>query len=114
MSGRADPPAITEQSAPPGPETEGDRPLAWPGRPLRDLDGAPGPGVIDIGTVTDWEHALNDRVPAVLRTPGSALSRSYRTAAGGLLLRINDLGRKSDGTPAIGISTATGSGMRHR
>ncbi len=69
---------------------------------------------IDLGCVSDWEHALNDRVPAVLRAPGSALSQAYRAAADGLFFKINDLGRKSDASRVCGISTGIGSGPRHR
>jgi hypothetical protein len=71
-------------------------------------------GAVDLGAVADWEGALDDRVPVVIRAPDSALSRAYRSASDTLLFKVNDLGRKFDATRALGISTGTGPRLRHR
>ena len=49
----------------------------------------------DLGSVPDWTAAVTDRVPTVLRTPGSVLSRAYLSICESLLCKINQTRRVS-------------------
>jgi len=68
------------------------------------------PSVCDLGTVVGWESALGDRVPPVVRAPSSALSSAYFAVADNVLIRMNELRRKSVGPPAIENSAGDRSG----
>lgn len=71
------------------------------------------PGTVDLGRIVDWERALDDRVPPVIRSPGSALAQTYRSVSEALLFKVNDLGRKQDAS-RVGVSSGIGSRPHHR
>lgn len=66
------------------------------------------PGAVDLGRIIDWERAVDDRVPPVVRSPNSALAQTYRSVSEALLFKVNDLGRKSDAT-RVGAYAGIGS-----
>jgi len=65
------------------------------------------PSAFDLGSLTDWESALRDRVPAVIRDPTSALSRAYLSVCDRLLFRISQVRREAGAEHTVGTSTAT-------
>ncbi|UCG50433.1 MAG: hypothetical protein JSW58_09465, partial [Candidatus Latescibacterota bacterium] len=66
--------------------------------------------LVDLGNLIDWEDALRDRVPIVIRAPDAALSRSYNVVSESLLFKINQFRRKAGAPRVSGISA----GIRSR
>lgn len=64
--------------------------------------------VTEIGSVTGWEAALSDRVPAVVRAPDSGFSAAYFAVADAIRFKVDELRRT-----IVGPASAEGSaGLR--
>jgi MinD-like ATPase involved in chromosome partitioning or flagellar assembly len=67
-------------------------------------------GVSDLGSLPDWESALTDRVPVVIRAPDSALARAYQSICDTLLCKITQFRSKLSASHVSQVSAGIRSG----
>jgi hypothetical protein len=59
----------------------------------------------DLGSLPDWSATVADRIPTVIRTPDSVLSRAYLSICESLLCKITQTRRLADASRTVHAST---------
>lgn len=67
----------------------------------------------DLGNIGGWMGSLTDRVPVVVREPGSLLSRTYDSISDNLLFKVRQWRRGADADLAAGVSGGNRSGEHY-